>query len=242
MRLTRAALAVLTAVVTGVGGGAAAAHVANDQQNGARSPQANAQTSSARTPSASTSDGRTPPRRPNTPAATPRTDDPLSEENVIRERLYYDVTGRSLTRVDPDPAQTLGPCTGETMFADVLPKQGVTTIGSKLVGEEAQHAIEQLAQTATAEEARATADEIVRLVDECAAIPGGDFGYGDPETVQYDADRKVVYLPAYDSDAPAGGYIVFAVGNRVGVVDVIDEVGWNEVAHLAKEAAAIAEM
>jgi hypothetical protein len=177
---------------------------------------------------------------PKPSARTPH--DALSEENVIRERLYFDVTGHSLTRVASNPAQTLGPCTGTTKFADVLPGRGVTRIGSKLVGDGGLHLVEQVAQTRSTGEARATANEIVTLVDECAAISGGDFGYGDPVTVQSSSSRKVVYFPAYDSDAAAGGYIIFSVGPRVGVIDVTDDVTPAQVTHLAKEAATVAAM
>ncbi|MGW5361969.1 hypothetical protein [Actinopolymorpha pittospori] len=215
MKLTSAALAVLAAVVTGVGGGAAAAHATNGHHEAGAQP---------------------------TPSATQTPHDALSEENVIRERLYFDVTGHSFTRVAPDPAQTLGPCTGETTFTDVLPRRGVKTIGSKLVGVGGLNVVEQVAQTRSTGEARATADEIVSLVDQCAAIAGGDFGYGDPVTVQSNSSREVVYFPAYDADAAAGGYVVFSVGTRVGVVDVADDVSTAQVAHLAKEAANVAGM
>ncbi|MEI8407728.1 MULTISPECIES: hypothetical protein [unclassified Kribbella] len=177
---------------------------------------------------------------PKSSAQTPY--DALSEENVIRERLYFDVTGHAFTRVALNSAQTLGPCTGTTKFADVLPGRGVTRIGSKLVGDGGLHVVEQVAQTQSTGEARATAAEIVKLVDECAAVSGGDFGYGDPITVQSSSSRKVVYFPAYDSDAAAGGYIVFSVGTRVGVVDVNDDVTPTQVTHLAKEAASVAGM
>jgi hypothetical protein len=215
MKLTTAALAVLTAVVTGVGGGAAAAQATSGHYEPAAQP----------TPSA---------------AQTPH--DALSEENVIRERLYFDVTGHSFTRVDPDPAQTLSACTGETTFAEVLPRRGVTRIGSKLVGDGGLNVVEQVAQTRSTREARATEDEIVSRVDECAAISGGDFGYGAPVTVQSNSTQEVVYFPAYDADAAAGGYIVFSVGTRVGVIDVTDDVSTTQVAHLAKEAANVAGM
>lgn len=118
----------------------------------------------------------------------------------------------------------------------------MTRIGSELVGEagSGRRVVEQVAQTRTAREARATADEIVSLVDVCDAISGGDFGYGAAVTV--DSDVNVVYFPAYDSDAAAGGYIVFSVGTRVGVVEVNDRVSKAQVAHLAKEAANVAGM
>ncbi|TCO42528.1 hypothetical protein EV646_113150 [Kribbella antiqua] len=178
-----------------------------------------------------------------TPKPSVRTpQDALSEENVIRERLYFDVTGHPFDRIAVNPAQSLGPCTGTTKFTDVLPRQGVTRIGSKLDGGGGLHVVEQVAQTQSTREARATADEIVSLVDECAAISGGDFGYGDPVTVQSSSSRKVVYFPAYDSDAAAGGYIVFSVGTRVGVVDVADGVSPAQVTHLAKEATSVAAM
>jgi hypothetical protein len=175
------------------------------------------------------------------PSATATSGDELSEENVVRERLYFDVTGHSFTREDPNPEQTLGPCTGQRTFAAALPTPGVSTIGSRLVGgEDGLHVVEQLAQTGTADEALAAADEIVSAVDECAAISGGDFGYGDPVTVEAAGDRKVVYFPAFDSDRAYGGYVVFAVGPRVGVLEIADAITAKQVAKLATEASAIA--
>ncbi|MGW0231183.1 hypothetical protein ACWDWO_22975 [Actinopolymorpha singaporensis] len=238
MKLTHAVVAVLAAVVTGVGGGAGAAQIANaHDEAGVTSRTSTAKASTTRKPTAKKPTTTKPTTtKPTTKA--PR--DALSEENVIRERLYYDVTGHSFTRVDPDPAEKLGPCTGDQTFADVLPSRGVTRIGSELVGEagSGRRVVEQVAQTRTAREARATADEIVSLVDVCDGISGGDFGYGAAVTVESDAN--VTYFPAYDSDTAAGGYIVFSVGTRVGVVDVTDHVTPAEVDHLAKEAANIA--
>jgi hypothetical protein len=80
----------------------------------------------------------------------------------------------------------------------------------------------------------------VSLVDDCAAIQGGDFGYGDPVTVVSQSDRNVVYFPAFDTDRVYGGYVVFSVGTRVGVIDVSDTATAAQVAALAKEAAEIA--
>lgn len=175
------------------------------------------------------------------PSASAAASGALSAENLIRERLYFDVTGHSFTKADPDPKQALGPCTGESLFADALPVQGLTQISSRLLGaEDGLHVIEQLAQMKAPNEARTAADEIVSLVDECAAISGGDFGYGDPVTVVSEADRKVVYFPAYDSDRAFGGYVVFSVGSRVGVIDVADTVSVAQVAKLAEQAATIA--
>ncbi|MFD2082337.1 hypothetical protein SAMN05421678_10996 [Actinopolymorpha cephalotaxi] len=234
MKLANAALAVLAAVITGVGGGAGAAQVANaHDQKAAHSPP-----STTPTPSTPTARKTTTPKP--TQSATPKPQDALSEENVVRERLYFDVTGHSFTRTEPDPAQTLSPCTGEKKFSDVLPSSGVTRISSQLVDpfHTGHQVVEQVAQTRTAREARATADRIVTLVDECAAISGGDFGYGAAVTVE--SKLNVTYFPAYDSDTPAGGYIVFSVGTRVGFVDVADNVTEAEVDHLAKEAANIA--
>ena len=151
------------------------------------------------------------------------------------------MTGHSFTRVAPDPAQTLSACTADTKFSDVLPSRGVTRSGSKLVDtfRTGHQVVEQIAQTRTAKEARATADKIVSLVDKCSALSGGDFGYGAAVTVE--SDLNVTYFPAYDSDASAGGYIVFSVGTRVGFIDVADSVTPAEVDHLAKEAANIAD-
>ncbi|GAA2755100.1 hypothetical protein [Actinopolymorpha rutila] len=239
MKLANAALAIVAAVVTGVGGGAGAAHLANVRdQTAAQSPPSTARTPATQAPATPAPKTQKPTAQKTTAAQKPR--DPLSEENVIRERLYFDVTDHSFTRADPDPAQTLGPCTGDTTFADVLPSRGVTRIGSKLVDDftPGHQVVEQVAQTRTAGEARATADRIVTLVDECAGITGGDFGYGAAVTVE--SKLNVTYFPAYDSDAPAGGYIVFSVGTRVGFVDVTDEVTPAQVDHLAKEAANIA--
>src|SRR4051812_33982902 len=66
-------------------------------------------------------------------ASTPKADR-LSAENLIGERLYFDVTGHSFTRVDEYPALLLGPCTGQSTFADALPRQGVTRIEVMLSG------------------------------------------------------------------------------------------------------------
>jgi hypothetical protein len=214
VRIRPAAVAAAAIAVATIGGGVAAAQMGHDDPVAA-----------APSPS---------------PSITPAAVDPLSEENVIRERLYFDVSGHSFSRVDPDPKQTLGPCTGDRTFTETLPGRGVTTTGSKLVGDGGLHVIEQLAQTGSAQEAGAAAEQIVSLVKDCAAISGGDFGYGDPVTVVSESSKKVVYFPAFDSDAAGGGYVVFNVGTRVGVVDVADGVGVVPIAHLAKEAATIA--
>lgn len=157
------------------------------------------------------------------------------------ERLYLEVTGHSFVAARPNRKQTLGPCTGKRAFVDVLAARLESAIDVKLVGdEEGLQVVEQLAQTNAAEEAMAVAEEIVSLVDECAAIEGGDFGYGDPVTVAAEAERRIVYFPAFDSDRKFGGYVIFAVGSRVGVLQVVDAVDGDQVARLATEVAAIA--
>ena len=187
MKLNHAVIATFAAVVLGAGGGAAAVHLTSDDEPAIAGP----------TPPPSLTPG---PSAAPTPSATPAVDQ-LSEENVLRERLYFDVTGHSFTKVAAvsraDPRTVHG---GEG-FADALPVQGLSQISSRLVGkEDGPHVVEQLAQTLAANEARTAADEIVSLVDECAAISGGDFGYGDPVTVVDEAEKKVVYFPAFDSD------------------------------------------
>ena len=163
---------------------------------------------------------------------------------MIRERLYHDVTGHSLSKVPAtaDPHAQLGPCTGTTTFADVLPRRGLTQRETILAGSDVTRMTELVAQTRSAKLARAAAARIVTLVDECAGIQGGDFGYGAPVTVASDAHRKVVYFPGYDSDRRYGGYVVFWAKNRAGVVSVADEVGPQVVDHLAEEAATIAAL
>ncbi len=97
-----------------------------------------------------------------------------------------------------------------------------------------------LAQARSAAAARSAASSIVSAVQECPGIQGGDFGYGAPVT-DAQANRQVTYFPGYDSDRRYGGYIVFAAGNRVGVISVADHVGVEKVATLAREAAGIAD-
>ncbi|GAA0628066.1 hypothetical protein GCM10009547_34600 [Sporichthya brevicatena] len=226
MKRSTATIAAVTAAVLGIGGGATAALLSGDD---------NAEVSQVTPSPAATPAG--------TPAANPTGGpaDALSEENLLRERMYFDVTGHSFDRTSLGQNARLGPCTGDSTFADVLPVQGVTRIGTRLTGSDNRQVTHQLAQTLNAQEARVAANEIVSLVDECAAIQGGDFGYGDPVTVIDEADRKVVYFPAFDSDRVYGGYIVLQVGPRVGVVDVSDTVPADQVEHLAKEAAGIAD-
>ncbi len=253
MKVSQAVISVVAAVVTGVGGGVVFAQTRAHTEQPTSQPQPGSAAPSARTtpsgtPSASrgtpAANGGTPAASDGTPAATPATVDQLSEENLIRQRLYYDVTGHSFSvpvpTMDNPQDEPLGPCTGQTTFADVLPTKGVEQLGTVLAGSDVTRVTEILAQTRSSAKARAAADEIVTMVGECPAIQGGDFGYGDPVTVHSDADRKVVYFPGYDSDRRYGGYIVFSVGNRVGVVSVSDLLGEQKVSHLASEAAGIA--
>lgn len=269
MKLSQAAVAAVAAVVTGVGGGVAAAQVNRDTAGAGDRPPADASasasrsgsptttsTSSSRAPtasSASTAGAPSPRARattspttaaPATPTAT-RTAAPvdrLSEENLIRERLYYDVTGHSFsTTSGVDGArEPLGPCTGDTTFSDVLPKRGFRQLGTILAGSDVTRVTELLAQTRSPKRARSAAEDIVTMVERCPGVQGGDFGYGDPVTVHSDTHRQAVYFPGYDSDRRYGGYIVFSVGTRVGVVSVADHVDAQQVGHLAKEASKIA--
>lgn len=233
MKLHQALIALAVTAATAIGGGFVVAQVGRNQAPGNAAGPSN-------TPPPSTSRPTTAP--PNTPP--PNTSSPvdeLSEENVIRERLYFDVTGHSFSSVKPARDQVLSACTGDRTFADSLPRKGVTTLSSTLVAEGGRKVVNQVAQTASAGEARAAAEEIVTLVVNCPAISGGDFGYGDPVTVLSDAKREIIYLPAFDSDQAAGGYIVVQVGNRVSVVDVNDGISAEQVEHLARETASITE-
>ena len=265
MKVTQAIIAAGAAVVIGVGGGVAVARVGETGPS-AKKPTAGASASPTPTPRATRS---TTPRPSASPSATssatttpasatassapassatpnPRATpvDQLSEENLVRERLYYDVTGRSLSRVplQQDPNELLGACTGDLRFSDVLPSSGLTQREGILAASDVLRVTELMAQTTSAARARSAAEKIVATVKRCPGIQGGDFGYGDPQTVRSDAKQEVVFFPGYDSDRRFGGYIVFAVGNRVGVVDVADRIGPDEVAHLATEAAMIAAL
>jgi hypothetical protein len=248
MKVTQAIISAGTAIVIGVGGGAAVAQVGdNDHPAGGRSATGRGAsasptpTATSPSPSSSVTSPTAAATTPQpTPSATPA--DPLSEENLIRERLYYDVTGHSFSVVPlvNDPNERLGPCTGDTTFSDVLPGKGLKQLETILAGSDVLRVTELMAQTRSAVKARAAADDIVAMVERCPGIQGGDFGYGDPVVVQSDANRKVVYFAGYDSDRHYGGYIVFSVGTRVGVVSVADHVGAQKVAHLAMEAAGIA--
>lgn len=192
-----------------------------------------------------TADPSTPPPSPSPgrPSSTkPTADpgiDPLSEENLLRERAYHDATGHDFTLASR-ASNLLGPCTGETTFADALPRQGVTTLSIQLDGPDAAEVIEHMAQTDSASEARSAAIEIVAEVQQCHAIQGGDFGYGDPVTEHSDKDSLLVYFPGYSSDTAAGGYIVIQTGARVGVIDVRDTISRAKLAALATLAAEIA--
>ncbi len=225
MSVRQAVVAAVAVVVVGAGGGTAVARARHDQ------------------PPPSPSSAKPATSKPATSKpATSKPVDQLSEENLVRERLYYDVTGHSFSRVPVinDPHEPLGPCTGTTAFSDVLPKRGLSQRETILAGSDVTRVTELVAQTRSTRLARGAADHIVALVDECSGIQGGDFGYGDPVTVQADANRTVVYFPGYDSDRRYGGYVVFSVGTRVGVINVADQVGPRKVAHLAQEAAGIA--
>lgn len=165
----------------------------------------------------------------------------LSLENLLLEDRYREVTGHSFTRLEPHPGQTLGPCSDKT-FAEVLPNSGVTTIATRFVGEEdGFQVVEQLAQTESAQEAKATADDIVSIFTECAPLQAGDFGFGGPVTIDArPSDPVVVYFPAFDSDRKWGGYAVFSVGTRVGTLQVADLVDEVKLAQLASEVAGLA--
>ncbi len=248
MNLRNAVISGTAAVVVGVGGGVAVAKVGrHTEQPSSQSPPASTRsaepspTPSAGTPApspstaATTADTKAP-----APTPTPKRLDEISEENLVRERLYYDVTGHSFSHVSGiDRQEPLGPCTGDTTFDDVLPSRGLKTIGTILAGNDVTRVTEVLAQAQTPAAAKAAAASIVSAVEECPAIQGGDFGYGAPVTEAQEG-RQVSYFPGYDSDRRYGGYIVFAVGNRVGVISVADTVGPEKMSSLAREAAGIA--
>ncbi len=259
MLVKQAVLSAAVAAAVGVTGGVAVARVqhADEQPDSPpsahpMSPSPSPTRSRSASPTASPTASRAPATPSRTPSVTPSSSpaptstgtaaplDELSAENLVRERLYYDVTGHSFRVVsDVDPQEPLGPCTGDTTFDDVLPSRGLDVIGTVLAGSDVTRVTELLAQARTPAAARSAASDIVSAVDECPAIQGGDFGYGSPVTVA-DATQQVTYFPGYDSDRRYGGYIVFAVGNRVGVVSVADRIGPEKVASLAREAAGIA--
>ncbi|MFD1827578.1 MULTISPECIES: hypothetical protein [Mumia] len=249
MRIDYAVIAAAAAVLTGVGGAAAVVQVSSDADPSTQLPSATSPApTSTSAPTASTTTAATtattapasadPSTSPTTTAADPATTDALSEENVIRERLYYDVTRHSFTQ-EQTSFLPLGPCTGDLELGDAI-GDDVTRIDAKLVGAGGRYVIEQLAETDTPNLAAQAAETIVTLVDECEAIQGGDFGYGDPVLVSSEPHHMIWYFPAFDSDSVAGGYAVFNVGKRVGVLEVNDAVGEKKVELLAKEAARIA--
>lgn len=224
MKTTHAAIAAVAAAVIGIGGGAAIAQIGSD--NSATPDSAPVASSPAVAPSPSTAPGPV---------------DKLSEANLLSERVYADLSGSSFTRVDPDPRQPLGVCFDDT-FSDVLPDRSVPTIEASFVGDEdGLRIVEQLAQVGSAQQATATADEIVSRVGACNdAIQGGDFGYAGPDTIVSEPDRKIVYFRAFNSDRAFGGFVVFSVGTRVGVLLVADTVGEGLVIRVADKAATIA--
>lgn len=248
MRLDHAVIAIATTVVTGIGGAAAVVQVSQD--TGPTAPQSSASPTATATPvddpTASTT--TTPPATAEVPepasppAAAATTDsapDGLSEENLVRERLYYDITGHSFTAAAQPSFLPLGPCTGDLEMGDVT-GDDVVRLDTQLDGRDGRQVIEQLAETSTPNLAASAAETIVSLVEECEAIHGGDFGYGDPVLVSSEPHHMVWYFPAFDSDRTSGGYAVFNVGTRVGILDVNDAIGEKKVALLAKEAARIA--
>ncbi|WP_262852881.1 hypothetical protein [Mumia quercus] len=245
MRLDHAVIAIATTVITGIGGAAAVVQVSQDTGPTATPPTT--QQPASPTPSATTSTAAAPataqvPEPAQTPEASDATSsasDGLSEENLVRERLYYDVTGHSFTAAAQPSFLPLGPCTGDLEMGDVT-GDDVTRLDTQLDGRGGRQVIEQLAETDTPNLAATAAETIVTLVEECEAIQGGDFGYGDPVLVSSEPHHMVWYFPAYDSDRVAGGYAVFNVGTRVGVLDVNDAVGEKKVGLLAKEAARLA--
>jgi hypothetical protein len=250
MRIDYAVIAAAAAVLTGVGGAAAVVQVSNDSDPSTQLPASSKAPSSGPTTGATATTpptSATPPAvatvppvasEPTTAAAEPATTEGLSEENLIRERLYYDVTRHSFTRKKAS-FLPLGPCTGDLQMGDVT-GDDVTRLDTVLAGSGGREVVEQLAETNTPNLAAQAADTIVTLVEECEAIEGGDFGYGDPVLVSSEPHHMVWYFPAFDSDSAAGGYAVFNVGTRVGVLEVNDTVGQKKVALLAKEAARLA--
>jgi hypothetical protein len=229
MRVSRAVLAAAAAVAVGVGGGSVVAGAVHHPDVPAVRP------------------GRSSSPSATVPSATPRASasplDQLSGENLVRERLYHDVTGHSFTLVPlvDDPNERLGACTGDKGFSDFLPSRNLPQLETILAGSDVLRVTEQIVQTGSASSARTARARIVAMVRSCPGIQGGDFGYGAPVVVQSGASREVVYFPGYDGDRRHGGYIVFSVGTRVGVVDVADRVSEQQVAHLAREAAGIAD-
>lgn len=201
-----------------------------------RSPSPSPRTSS---PDVSASPDPSATAEPTAEPTAAATGDPLSEENLLRERAYHDATGRDFT-LAPRAGKLLGPCTGDVTFADALPRRLVSTRSIQLDGPDGAQVIEHMAQTSSVSEARTAATEIIAEVKKCVGIQGGDFGYGDPVTVGSDDDSELVYFPAYDSDRAFGGYIVIQTGHRVGVVDVRDAISVPKLVALAKLAAEIA--
>ena len=247
MKLHHGIIAVVAAVVIVLGGVLAVAQARGSSPEPGDRPAGGDTVSDRTSPVAQPTPTPTPTPTPaatttSAPPPAPAPVDRLSEENLIRERLYHDVTGHDLSLVDEvqDSHERLGPCTGETTFADVLPARGLSQLEAILAGSDVTRVTEIVAQTSSSAAARRAADRIVAMVQDCPAITGGDFGYGDPVAVPSDDAESLVYFPGYDSDRRYGGYIVFSVGNRVGVVSVADAVGPGKVRHLATEVAGIA--
>jgi hypothetical protein len=229
VRVSRAVLAALAAVAVGVGVGSVAAGVVHHPDVPTARPAGSS------SPSASVRSAT--PRVPASPI------DQLSGENLVRERLYHDVTGHSFSLVPivDDPNERLGACTGDKGFSDFLPSRNLPQLETILAGSDVLRVTEQIVQTGSASTARTAADRLVAMVRSCPGVQGGDFGYGAPVVVESGTRREVVYFPGFDGDRRHGGYIVFSVGTRVGVIDVADRVGEQQVAHLAREAAGIAD-
>lgn len=265
MKLRSAVIAAVVVVLVAAGGGAALATIGRADDVAAPGPAQPASPSGE--PSSSSSSSPTPATAP-TPAATPTPKastspsesasapasssspsstasnptpkaDPLSAENLLRERAYHDATGHDLT-LAARASDRLGPCTGDVTFADALPRQSVTIRSIQLDGPDGERVVQHLAQVASAAEARTAATEIITEAKACYAIQGGDFGYGDPVTISSDDTSELVSFPAYDSDRAYGGYIVLQTGARVGVIDVSDALSVSKLVKLAELAAEIA--
>ncbi|MGH1564681.1 hypothetical protein [Mumia sp. DW29H23] len=235
MRLDHAVIAAVTAVITGVGGAVAVAQISDETTPRSKPPASTAPSSA---PTATTAPSTSPTATAPSTSATPG-DDALDDENLIGEAVYFDITGHHVKRPKQVPWLTLGPCTGDLEMGDVV-GDDVTRLDGRLAGEGGRHVIEQLAETSTPNLASQAADAIVTLVQQCDAIQGGDFGYGDPVLVSSEPHHMIWYFPAFDSDQAAGGYVVFTTGARVGVVEVNDAVDEDAVRQLAQQAARIA--
>lgn len=266
MKLRPAVISAVVVVLVAAGGGATLAAIGRADDVAAPGP---AQPASPADPSASPSaPGSSTPKDASTPAATPTPKastsssapasapasssspssaasnptpkaDPLSAENLLRERAYHDATGHDLTLAARADDLHI-PCGNDLTLADMLPRQSVTIRSIQLDGPHEERVVQQLAQVASAAEARTAATEIITETQDCLVNQGGDFGYGDPVTISSDDTSELVYFPAYDSDRAYGGYIVLQTGARVGVIDVSDALSVSKLVKLAKLAAEIA--